>query len=82
MRTGACVLAGLAILAAAAGLEGETRAAADGAADPAGAAGASPSGGADLKWCLRGIAIYHTGIPGDGDLLDLVGGILMHLHCR
>lgn len=86
MRTGTGVLAGLAILAAAAGFEEGTRAAdggmAAGMAAETTAAVGPPAGGMDLKWCLRGIALYHTGVPGDGDLLDLVGGILMHLHCR
>lgn len=87
MRRGARVLAGLAILAAAAGFEGGVREADRGAVAAAGpaagpAVGGAPSGGMDLKWCLRGIALYHTGVPGDGDLLDVLGGILMHLNCR
>ncbi len=84
MSRGARVLAGLTILAAVAGFEGGgPEAAAKAAPAAAGPPAAGlPSGGTDLQWCLRGIALYHTGVPGDGDLLDLVGGILMHLNCR
>ena len=83
------MLAGLATLAAVAGLEGMEPGLAgarsgEGAAARSGVSEASspaPSGARNLMWCLRGVQLYAAGAAGS-DLLEVSGAVLMYFNCR
>lgn len=42
-------------------------------------AAATAEGGADLRWCLRGLQWAATR---DGGALEVIGTVLMLVHCR